>query len=157
MKNIYYQNTKIGYITILETNNKITNVFFGKKDNYEDVNFKETDILRKAFLELNEYLDGNRKTFDLEFDLDNQGTEFMIDVWNKLKEIPYGKTKSYGEIANEVYRPKAYRAVGMANNKNPIPIFIPCHRVIGSNNKLVGYAGGIHIKEYLLKLENENV
>ncbi len=156
MRNIYYEKTKIGYITIVENNGKITNVYFGKKDDLKDVKVKETDTLRKAFLELNEYLDGKRATFDLELDLSNQGTEFMRDVWNRLKEIPYGKTKSYGEIAKEVNRPKAYRAVGMSNNKNPIPIFIPCHRVIGSNNKLVGYGGGIDIKEFLLKLEKEN-
>ena len=81
------------------------------------------------------------------------GTEFMKKVWKELQKIPYGKTTSYGKIAEKIGNPKASRAVGMANHNNPIPIIIPCHRVIGKNNKMVGYALGIDKKEYLLNLE----
>ena len=89
--------------------------------------------------------------FDLP--LDPIGTEFQKKVWQALKEIPFGETRSYGEIAKLIGNEKASRAVGMANNKNPIAIIIPCHRVIGANGKLVGYAGGLDLKEKLLKLE----
>ena len=85
------------------------------------------------------------------------GTEFQQKVWKALKDIPYGKTKSYKDIAAAVGNEKACRAVGMANNRNPISIIIPCHRVIGKNGKLVGYGGGLEIKEYLLKLESDNL
>ena len=85
------------------------------------------------------------------------GTEFQQHVWKILQTIPYGETWSYKQVAVAIGNPKASRAVGMANNKNPLAIFIPCHRVIGSNGKLVGYAGGLNIKEHLLALEQENV
>jgi methylated-DNA-[protein]-cysteine S-methyltransferase len=84
-----------------------------------------------------------------------EGTDFQKKVWEVLKSIPYGTTVSYGEVAKAVGNPKACRAVGMANNKNPIMIMIPCHRVIGANGKLVGYGGGLEIKEWLLSLEKE--
>ena len=89
------------------------------------------------------------KSFDLP--LNPEGTDFMKSVWNALLTIPYGKTASYGEIANAVGKPGAARAVGMANNRNPIPILIPCHRVIGSKGQLTGYRGGLQKKEELLK------
>ena len=82
-----------------------------------------------------------------------KGTPFQMKVWEELRKIPYGETLSYGQIAENVGNPKAARAVGMANNKNPIMIIVPCHRVIGKNGKLVGYAGGVDIKEKLLKIE----
>ena len=85
-----------------------------------------------------------------------QGTDFQKRVWEALIQIPYGETRTYKEIAAAAGNPKASRAVGMANNRNPIPIIIPCHRVIGTNGSLTGYAGGLKVKEYLLKLEREN-
>lgn len=85
-----------------------------------------------------------------------EGTSFQRGVWKALEAIPYGETRSYREIAERIGQPKAYRAVGMANNKNPIAVFVPCHRVIGSNGKLVGYAGGLDVKEKLLGLEKQN-
>ena len=85
-----------------------------------------------------------------------KGTEFQQKVWKALQEIPYGETRTYGEIAAAIGNPKAARAVGMANNKNPIGIIIPCHRVVGANGKLVGYAGGMEKKEFLLELERNN-
>ncbi len=104
-----------------------------------------------AFLQLEEYLKGNRKIFD--FPIEVQGTPFQLKVWDALRNIPYGETRSYKQIAEAIEKPKAVRAVGMANNRNPLLIVNPCHRVIGSNGKLVGYASGLPLKEFLLKLE----
>lgn len=101
--------------------------------------------------QLTEYFAGKRKVFDLP--LEPYGTEFQKKVWQALMEIPYGRTCSYGEIAAKIGNPKASRAVGSANNKNPIAIVIPCHRVVGANGALVGYASGLQTKEALLKLE----
>ncbi len=104
--------------------------------------------------QLNEYFEGTRRTFDLPLEL--HGTDFQMKVWKALREIPYGEIRSYKEIAIAVGNEKASRAVGMANNRNPIFIIIPCHRVIGSNNTLVGYAGGLAMKQGLLELEARN-
>ena len=117
----------------------------------EIIEKNETVLLKEAIRELNEYFDGKRTSFDLQLEL--QGTEFQKKVWKALKEIPFGETRSYGEIAKIIGNEKACRAVGMANNKNPIAIIVPCHRVIGANGKLVGYAGGVDLKEKLLNLE----
>ncbi|MBU3160256.1 methylated-DNA--[protein]-cysteine S-methyltransferase [Clostridium frigoris] len=117
-------------------------------------NINETVLLKGANRQLQEYFSGKRKVFDLP--LAPSGTEFQQKVWHALREIPYGKTNSYKDIAKNIGNIKAARAVGMANNKNPILIFIPCHRVIGSNGKLVGYAGGLDVKEKLLNIEKEN-
>ena len=155
MKNIFYYNTKIGRIGIEENGIAITKLDFINKDVQEEIIEKnETALLREAIKQLNEYLDGKRSCFDLP--LEPKGTEFQKKVWNALKEIPCGETRSYGEIAKIIGNEKASRAVGMANNKNPIPIIVPCHRVIGANGKLVGYAGGIDIKEKLLDLEKNH-
>lgn len=113
-----------------------------------------TELLSMATIQLDEYFQGKRTTFSLPFKL--TGTPFQLAVWKELQNIPYGQTTSYKEIAQKINKPKAYRAVGMANNKNPLPIIIPCHRVIGSNGKLIGYAGGLNLKNYLLELEKSN-
>lgn len=113
-----------------------------------------TELLSMATIQLDEYFQGKRTTFSLPFKL--TGTPFQLAVWKELQNIPYGKTTSYKEIAQKINKPKAYRAVGMANNKNPLPIIIPCHRVIGSNGKLIGYAGGLKLKNYLLELEKSH-
>ncbi|HCY83780.1 MAG TPA: cysteine methyltransferase [Desulfobacteraceae bacterium] len=104
--------------------------------------------------QLGEYFSGSRTRFDL--DLTLSGTDFQKQVWEKLRHIPYGQTISYGELAKRVGNPKASRAVGLANGKNPIPIIIPCHRVIGKNGKLTGFGGGLDVKAYLLELEQPN-
>jgi methylated-DNA-[protein]-cysteine S-methyltransferase len=104
-----------------------------------------------AVRQLREYFSGQRTDFDLP--LDPQGTAFQRGVWKRLEEIPYGETISYGELAKRVGNPKASRAVGAANGQNPIPIVIPCHRVIGANGKLTGFGGGLPTKEKLLELE----
>lgn len=113
-----------------------------------------TELLSMATIQLDEYFQGKRTVFSLPFKL--TGTPFQLAVWKELQNIPYGKTTSYKEIAQKINKPKAYRAVGMANNKNPLPIIIPCHRVIGSNGKLIGYAGGLNLKNYLLELEKSH-
>ena len=104
--------------------------------------------------QLADYFAGDRKTFDLR--LRPGGTEFQLKVLNELQQIPYGSTVSYADIAERVGNPKAVRAVGAANGRNPIPIVIPCHRVIGSDGKMTGFGGGIPTKEALLRLEMEN-
>lgn len=113
-----------------------------------------TELLSMATIQLDEYFQGKRTTFSLPFKL--TGTPFQLAVWKELQNIPYGQTTSYKEIAQKINKPRAYRAVGMANNKNPLPIIIPCHRVIGSNGKLIGYAGGLNLKNYLLELEKSH-
>ena len=110
--------------------------------------------LAKAKHQLDEYLAGERKSFDLP--LDPPGTAFQKKVWRQLKKIPFGKTMTYGQVAKAIGHPKAYRAVGGACNANPLPILIPCHRVVGSSGSLTGYALGIAMKLKLLKLENIN-
>lgn len=113
-----------------------------------------TELLSMTTIQLDEYFQGKRTTFSLPFKL--TGTPFQLAVWKELQNIPYGQTTSYKEIAQKINKPKACRAVGMANNKNPLPIIIPCHRVIGSNGKLIGYAGGLKLKNYLLELEKSH-
>ncbi|MDS0525732.1 methylated-DNA--[protein]-cysteine S-methyltransferase [Clostridium sp. SHJSY1] len=150
--NIFYYDTKIGRIRIEENGRAITSIDLVNHDLQEEILVKEeTLLLKQAIKELNEYFDGKRKYFNLP--LNPHGTEFQKKVWNALMEIPFGETRSYKEIAKAIGNEKASRAVGMANNKNPIMIIIPCHRVIGSNGKLIGYAGGIDVKDKLLNIE----
>ena len=114
----------------------------------------EPSILGEASAQLDEYFAGNTRY--LSIPLHVGGTTFLREVWNALMNIPYGQTRTYGEVAASIGRPKAARAVGMACNRNPISLFIPCHRVVGATGNLVGFRGGIHIKERLLALEAEN-
>lgn len=109
-------------------------------------------ILSRAKKQLHEYFSGKRKTFDIPIHF--EGTKFQKRVWNSLRKIPYGKTQSYSGLAKTVGSPKACRAVGAANSKNPISIIVPCHRVIGADGKLVGFGGGLNNKEVLLNLES---
>ncbi|MFX0052675.1 MAG: methylated-DNA--[protein]-cysteine S-methyltransferase [Candidatus Hodarchaeota archaeon] len=108
----------------------------------------------KVSKQLKEYTKGERQQFDCQLDL--QGTQFQKEVWRTLIKIPYGTTRSYSWVANQIKKPKSIRAVGLANGNNPIPIIIPCHRVIGKNGKLIGYGGGIPLKKKLLELEFAN-
>lgn len=114
----------------------------------------QPDILKKAARQLEEYLAGERETFDLK--LDPEGTGFQKKVWNLLQTIPFGKTQTYAQMADQLGDPKVIRAAASANGKNPIAIVIPCHRVIGSDGSLTGYAGGLHNKRFLLELERAN-
>ena len=115
---------------------------------------QETPLLREAAKQIGEYFSGTRKAFDLP--LSYHGTPFQMADWGALLTIPYGETRSYRDIAEQIGNPKAYRAVGMANNRNPIGIIIPCHRVIGHDGGMVGYGGGLPIKTYLLELERNH-
>ena len=121
-----------------------------------DKNWQENpEYFKVAVQQLEEYFSGERKTFDLK--LNPQGTDFQKQVWKRLEKIPFGQTKYYGQIAQEIGNPKASRAIGMANNKNPIPIIIPCHRVIGKNGTLTGFASGLDVKQQLLNIENNQL
>ena len=146
----YSYDTVIGKIYIAENDNCICNVSF------ETLNYtkKETHLIKKTYSQLKEYFAGKRKSFNIP--ISANGTEFQIKVWKELQKIPYGKTATYKEIAENIGNKNASRAVGMANNKNPIAIIIPCHRVIGTKGDLTGYAGGIKLKKYLLDLEKQN-
>lgn len=152
MKSMFYYETVVGKVAIAENGTAITELHLNAgEDISESADIIETPLLKKANHELQEYLSGKRKEFDLP--LAPQGTEFQQKVWEELCKIPYGRTCSYKDIAENIGNKKAYRAVGMANNKNPIPIFIPCHRVIGADGSLTGYGGGLEIKEKLLEIE----
>ena len=151
---------EIGELAICEENGKIVlvNVVKTKEDIEEMAKNsiqKETSLIKNTKQQLDEYFAGKRKKFDIPIKLD--GTDFQIKVWKELLKIPYGETCSYLDIAKRIGNPKASRAVGMANNKNKIIIIVPCHRVIGSNKKLVGYACGLDVKEKLLELEKGNL
>lgn len=110
-----------------------------------------TALTDRVFQQISEYLNGQRRDFDFPYIL--RGTEFQQKVWQALQSIPYGETRTYGEIAAAVGNPKAARAVGMANHHNPILIAVPCHRVVGANGQLTGYGSGLDMKEALLQLE----
>ncbi len=154
MENFYYYDTKMGKVGISDSDNAITSlVFVDGESSLEGVK-KETPLLAEAASQLRDYFAGTRREFNLP--LAPIGTEFQKKVWAALLEIPYGETRSYSQIADAVGNPKASRAVGMANNRNPISIVIPCHRVIGKDGSLVGYGGGLNRKESLLELEKEN-
>ena len=115
------------------------------------VTSRETPLLSRGRRQLLEYLAGTRRTFDLS--LNPEGTPFQRRVWRALEAIPYGRTRTYRDVALAVDCPRGFRAVGMANHRNPIPILIPCHRVVGADGSLTGYAGGLELKRALLKLE----
>jgi len=123
-----------------------------KTDDKPDIN--PTSLTDTVYKQLTEYFEGRRKVFD--FPIKLNGTDFQKAVWKELLKIPYGETCSYKEIAEKIENPKACRAVGMANNKNPILIAVPCHRVIGADGSLVGYGGGLDMKKTLLDLEKQN-
>ena len=153
----WLEKTLVGAIGIVEHDGKIINVYFDDCDEFKNklsngtIVVNQTPLLREAFRQLDEYLAGRLSEFLLP--LEPQGTQFQRNVWQALRQIPYGETASYKDIATMLGNPKASRAVGMANNKNPIPILIPCHRIIGNNGNLVGYRGGLELKQRLLEIE----
>lgn len=150
MEKIHLYHSPVGLLVLGEEDGFLTRVSF-QKEIKTPYRIEMTPLLAEAEKQLREYFKGERDTFDLP--LHPMGTEFQKRVWQALEEIPYGKTASYGEVAKAANNPKGARAVGMANNKNPISIIIPCHRVIGSNGHLVGYGGGLEKKVFLLSLE----
>jgi len=149
MKFFFYRFEKID-IGITEEDKSVTSLFFGRK---KPAGFTEaeTPLIKKTAKQLGEYFSGKRKNFDIPLALN--GTEFQKTVWRALQTIPYGETRSYKDIAVLAGKPAAARAVGMANNRNPVSIIVPCHRVIGKNGALTGYGGGLDLKKYLLDLE----
>ena len=150
MTHYYTYDTILGSVTFVEENGALVVITTSPYQPKEEI-YQETPVIKEAFRQLSEYFSGNRKTFNLPMLL--KGTDFQKQVWQALLKIPFGETRSYKQIAEAIGNPKAVRAVGMANNKNPLLIVVPCHRVIGANGKLVGYAVGLDKKEYLLRLE----
>jgi methylated-DNA-[protein]-cysteine S-methyltransferase len=151
---LWFHQMVIGKIGIAEECDNITNVYFETDIIPPDYDERQTSLIKEAFRQLNAYLTGRLREYSLP--LAPLGTYFMRDVWEKVRSVPYGRTESYKGIAIAIGNPKAVRAVGMANNKNPIPLFIPCHRIIGASGKLVGYRGGLTLKQRLLELEKQN-
>ena len=149
----YFWNFKCGklYFTALVTENYLVKLVFGKTE-FTDAKHIKTPLVDKIIAELEEYFSGKRKHFDIP--IKAEGTDFQKRVWEELTKIPYGRTISYKKLAENIGNPKAARAVGMANNKNPVAIIITCHRVIGSDGSLTGYAEGLELKKYLLDLES---
>ncbi|MDP2574218.1 methylated-DNA--[protein]-cysteine S-methyltransferase [Vibrio penaeicida] len=154
-ENVYtILSSKLGDVTIQANDDGLLGIWFetyttkpqelGRED-------RKHNVLAEACKQLTEYFDGGRKTFDVP--LAAKGTDFQKQVWQALTQIPFGETWSYQDLANTIGNPKAVRAVGLANGKNPISVIVPCHRVIGKSGKLTGYAGGLERKEALLKLE----
>lgn len=152
-----YFETPIGELLLAGTNGELSMIGFPKgsmrRDPEPDWIYNE-EPFERAKKQLAEYFSGKRKDFDLRLSL--SGTDFQVSVLKALLEIPYGETRSYGAIAKRIGRPRAVRAVGAANGRNPIPIIVPCHRVIGSSGDLTGFGGGLDTKEALLRLEAEN-
>lgn len=142
--------TPLGYMALGEEEGHITRLYLPTTPTPRLMPH-ETPLLSRAREQLLEYLAGERKEFDLP--LAPQGTPFQQKVWKTLREIPWGETRSYKDIALAADCPKGFRAVGMANHRNPIPIFIPCHRVIAADGSLGGYAGGLELKKALLTIE----
>ncbi len=145
----YVYTTVIGPLTIAANGTAITHVLFGTPD--LPGTLAPSELTNRAANQLQEYLAGKRTAFDLP--LAPEGTPFQQRVWKALQNIPYGQTRSYADVAAAIGSPQATRAVGGANNRNPIAIVIPCHRVVGANGKLTGYAGGLQLKQRLLDLE----
>ncbi len=136
-----------------EDGGKLTRIWVGTRVEAapEACERKETPLLREVRRQLDAYFDGKLKVFDIPYSL--EGTSFQQKVWRALCDIPYGTCITYGELATRIGDPKACRAVGMANGRNPLPVIVPCHRVIGSGGKLTGYTGGLDIKIKLLQTE----
>lgn len=148
-----YYSSPIGLVEITGSKDGITSIIFADDDQVAIGEIPE--ILKNAYNQIDEYFKGKRKSFD--FKLSPEGTEFQKKVWMELMNIPFGETLTYKDIACMLGNIKAVRAVGNANGKNPISIVIPCHRVIGSNGELTGYAGGLDRKAWLLKHETDSM
>lgn len=152
MEKLYYGYYKspIGILRIVVDESSLVALDFNEEENKQS---DEHSYIKEVKNQLDEYFKGTRELFDLNIKIN--GTDFQNKVWNELTKIPYGETISYKELATRIGNDKACRAVGNANNKNKISIIIPCHRVVGSNKKLVGYAGGLEKKEWLINHENK--
>lgn len=169
MERLLVLETPVGPLTVAANDEAVTRISFGNKTPFgksgpanpgsgttapEICTLQTaTPLLRQAAQELEEYFAGTRQTFSVP--VSPAGTPFQLRVWEALRAIPYGQTRTYGQIAAATGNPLASRAVGMANNRNPIAIVVPCHRVIGADGHLTGYAGGLDKKTFLLRLEQE--
>ncbi len=145
----YTYESPVGALCVCADDEALISLHYGKSEENT-----QNEIVRLVCRQLDEYFEGKRHCFDLP--LKPEGTDFQKKVWSALRDIPYGETRSYGHISEKVGNSKACRAVGMANNRNPIAIIVPCHRVIGADGTLTGYAGGLNAKRFLLELENKN-
>jgi methylated-DNA-[protein]-cysteine S-methyltransferase len=145
--------TALGDVTLVADEKHLVELSFGAADPSAAIN-EENSVLYDGIIELNQYCFGQRKSFDIR--LAPVGSDFEKKVWAYVLTIPYGKTVTYEEVAKAIGEPNGERSVGMALNRNPIPIFIPCHRVIGKNGALVGYIGGLELKKKLLNMEKTN-
>jgi methylated-DNA-[protein]-cysteine S-methyltransferase len=152
MYKVYYK-SPIGLVEIVSDEDSILELSFVEEADKDDLE-KAPQVLESALQQIDEYFQGKRNVFEVK--LNAKGTEFQQKVWQRLIEVPYGKTACYGDIAAAVGNSKASRAVGGANNKNKIAIIIPCHRIVGADGSMTGYAGGLWRKEWLLQHEKTN-
>lgn len=154
---IRHLDSPIGVLTLVASDAGLTHVLFegqqpadvGLPDDLPEVD--DHPLLEAAATQLGEYFAGDRREFDVTLDL--RGTDFQKDAWRALAAVPYGETRSYGEQAEAIGRPGAFRAVGAANGRNPLPVILPCHRIVGADGSLTGFAGGLDTKRRLLNLE----
>lgn len=158
MEKLQYQiQSPIGHLYLVASEKGLRGIFWNKQNirilKTLDQKQPVQKILHTAAVQLASYFSGQRKDFDIPLDL--EGTTFQRKVWGQLSKIPYGKTVSYSDVARKIKNPKAVRAVGSANGKNPVCIVVPCHRVIAADGSIGGYAGGIRVKEQLLALEQK--
>ncbi|MEM9256455.1 MAG: methylated-DNA--[protein]-cysteine S-methyltransferase [Pseudomonadota bacterium] len=150
--NYRYLNSPIGKLRLLSNGNQLVRIEFQTQYHLDPADTEANDsALAACYAQLDEYFAGRRETFDVP--MAPEGTAFQRQVWEALKTIPYGHTRSYSDVARQIGRDRAVRAVGAANGRNPIPVIVPCHRVIGSDGKLTGFAGGLEAKRSLLRLE----
>lgn len=152
---VLYRDSPIGTLGLVDDGSGLSRVFLRREEGERAGRLGETELTAWAAAELEEYFSGRRTAFSVP--LSPHGTAFQLAVWEALRNIPYGQTRTYGEIAAAVGRPKAARAVGMANHDNPLLIFTPCHRVVGKGGVLTGFACGLEVKERLLALEGAGV
>ncbi len=158
MKHYCYCDSPIGRMLLVGVNGVLEELHFPNSTKRLEIptEWQEAEASFKETLQqLRQYFAGKRQQFDLP--ISPQGTPFQERVWQELRKIPYGETASYGTIAQRIGKPKACRAVGMANSKNPIPIIIPCHRIIGKDGSLTGFGGGLPVKKQLLELERQSL
>lgn len=154
MKHYFYYDSPIGRMLLVGTQGVLEELYFPNSTEKKQVPpewIEDKAVFEEALRQLNEYFAGERQEFSLQ--LAPAGTPFQQQVWQELRKIPFGETACYQTIAERLGKPRACRAVGMANGKNPLPIIIPCHRIIGKNGKLTGFGGGLAVKQQLLDLE----
>lgn len=157
---MYYEifSSPVGPLLLQGVDSKLRQLSFLKNRNtksfIEPVWIRRTDCFADVKVQLKEYFEGHRQEFEVELDFGVSETTFSAQVWRELQQIPYGETRSYRDVAKNIGRAKAFRAVGQANHRNPIAIIVPCHRVIGSDGTLTGFGGGLDTKKYLLDMES---